>query len=91
MLDFSVITLHLAEFLSEMFGAVVHHYNYTVVLCRREDVESKYYADGEDAFAMKRDLSGLAEQLEREAKARKQRMASLVTAETMMKRPSLAH
>ena len=53
-------------------------------------MESKYYADGEDAFAMKRDLSGLAEQLEREAKARKQKMASLVTAETM-KRPSLAH
>lgn len=40
-------------------------------------MEAKYYADGEDAFAMRRDLSGLAEQLEREAKARKQKLASL--------------
>ncbi|CAI8030034.1 N-alpha-acetyltransferase 11 [Geodia barretti] len=69
--------------------AALHLYEKTLKF-KREDVESKYYADGEDAFAMKRDLSGLAEQLEREAKARKQKMASLVTAETM-KRPSLAH
>ena len=56
-------------------------------------MESKYYADGEDAFAMKRDLSGLAEQLEREAKARKQKMASLAsttTTETLKQQPSLA-
>lgn len=49
---------------------------------RKEDVESKYYADGEDAFAMKRDLTGLAEQLERETKARKQKLASVVAANT---------
>ena len=56
---------------------------------RREDVESKYYADGEDAFAMKRDLSGLAELLEREAKSRKQKMASLATADSA--KPSSTH
>lgn len=52
-------------------------------------MESKYYADGEDAFAMKRDLSGLAELLEREAKSRKQKMASLATADSA--KPSSTH
>ena len=33
---------------------------------RKEDIEPKYYADGEDAFAMKRDLSFLAENIQRE-------------------------
>ena len=42
------------------------------------DVEAKYYADGEDAFAMKRELTTLAEQLEREAKARKQKLAAMM-------------
>ena len=52
-------------------------------------MESKYYADGEDAFAMRRDLSGVAEQLEREAKARKQKMASLAAADSA--KPPLTH
>lgn len=29
-------------------------------------MEAKYYADGEDAFAMKRDLSNVAEMIARE-------------------------
>lgn len=32
----------------------------------KEDIEAKYYADGEDAFAMKRDLTGMAEQITKE-------------------------
>lgn len=35
-------------------------------ICRINDVEEKYYADGEDAYAMKRDLSGIAELVRRE-------------------------
>ena len=34
--------------------------------CRINDVEEKYYADGEDAYAMKRDLSTIAEMVRRE-------------------------
>ncbi len=37
-------------------------------------MEAKYYADGEDAFAMKRDLTGLAEQLEKERMEARQRV-----------------
>lgn len=39
---------------------------FTVIIISKEDVEAKYYADGEDAFAMKRDLSSIAEQIARE-------------------------
>lgn len=40
--------------------------------CRKEDIEAKYYADGEDAFAMRRDLTAMGEQMERERKSRVQ-------------------
>ena len=40
---------------------------------RKEDVESKYYADGEDAFAMKRDLVPIADALKAEEEQRKKR------------------
>ena len=33
---------------------------------RINDIEEKYYADGEDAYAMNRDLSGVAELVRRE-------------------------
>lgn len=56
-------------------------------LYRKEDIEAKYYADGEDAFAMRRELTSLAEQLEREAKARKQKLAA-ITAEAAKTDPS---
>ena len=36
-------------------------------------MESKYYADGEDAFAMKRDLVPIAEALKAEEEQRKKR------------------
>lgn len=36
-------------------------------------MESKYYADGEDAFAMKRDLVPVAEALKQEEEHRKKR------------------
>jgi len=41
---------------------------------RKEDVEAKYYADGEDAYAMKRSLTGLAEQIEKEKEAQKRQL-----------------
>jgi hypothetical protein len=34
------------------------------------EVEKKYYADGEDAYSMKRELSDLIEQFEREKEQR---------------------
>lgn len=36
-------------------------------------MESKYYADGEDAFAMKRDLIPIAEAMKKEEEERKKR------------------
>jgi hypothetical protein len=42
--------------------------------CNRiSDIEKKYYADGEDAFAMKRDLKVIAKQIEQERKERKKK------------------
>ena len=38
---------------------------------RISDIEKKYYADGEDAYAMKRDLKFIAKQIEQERKSRK--------------------
>ena len=70
--------LHLYE-KTLKFKLVPPHTFTPSLLTRKEDVESKYYADGEDAFAMRRDLTGVAEQLEREAKARKQKLATLVS------------
>lgn len=44
---------------------------------RREDVEAKYYADGEDAYAMKRSLTSLAETLKKKEEARRRRSRQL--------------
>ena len=44
---------------------------------RKEDIEAKYYADGEDAYAMKRSLTSLAEQIEKEKEAQKRRLISV--------------
>jgi len=33
------------------------------VVCRVSEIEPKYYADGEDAYAMRRDLSEFAEKV----------------------------
>lgn len=52
-----------------------------VSFCRREDVESKYYADGEDAYAMKRSLTALAEVVKKEDEARKRRSRQQQVAE----------
>ncbi len=41
--------------------------------CRREEVEAKYYADGEDAYAMKRSLTTLADTVKRETELKKRR------------------
>ena len=46
---------------------------------RKEDIEAKYYADGEDAFAMRRDLSHIAEQIEREKQEQRQKARSSTT------------
>lgn len=51
---------------SVMWWAFILHF-------RKEEVESKYYADGEDAFAMKRDLVPVAEALKQEEEHRKKR------------------
>lgn len=32
-----------------------------IIVCRKMDVESRYYADGEDAYAMKRELAYVKE------------------------------
>ncbi len=51
----------------------VPHCNEVHVYCRREEVEAKYYADGEDAYAMKRSLTTLADTIKRETELRKRR------------------
>ena len=50
----------------------------TSVWFRKEDVESKYYADGEDAFAMKRDLVPIADALKAEEEQRKKRQQKAI-------------
>lgn len=45
--------------------AALHLYENTLKF-KKEDVEARYYADGEDAFAMKRELTSLAEELKTE-------------------------
>ena len=42
-------------------------------LFRKEDVEARYYADGEDAYAMKRDLSYVEDLIKKEEEATVQR------------------
>lgn len=52
--------------------AALHLYGNTLHF-KKEDVEAKYYADGEDAFAMRRELSALAEQVERERQSQRRK------------------
>lgn len=54
----------------------VPHPSLTPPSLRKEDVEAKYYADGEDAYAMKRSLTELAEQIEKEKEAQKRQLIS---------------
>ena len=45
---------------------------------RKEEVEARYYADGEDAYAMKRDLGYVQEEIrkEKEASAKRARKST---------------
>lgn len=56
--------------------AALHLYSDTLHF-QVSEVEPKYYADGEDAYAMKRDLSPMAEELRRQLEPRKGRSAVL--------------
>ncbi|XP_019575525.2 N-alpha-acetyltransferase 11 [Rhinolophus sinicus] len=46
------------------------------------EVEPKYYADGEDAYAMKRDLSQMADELRQQLEPKKRRYVVLVSRKT---------
>ncbi|XP_004703276.1 N-alpha-acetyltransferase 11 [Echinops telfairi] len=50
--------------------AALHLYSNTLNF-QLSEVEPKYYADGEDAFAMKRDLSQMADELRRQLELKK--------------------
>ncbi|XP_064399882.1 N-alpha-acetyltransferase 10-like isoform X2 [Halichondria panicea] len=52
--------------------AALHLYE-TTLKFKREEVEAKYYADGEDAYAMKRSLTTLADTVKRETELKKRR------------------
>ncbi|XP_023606056.1 N-alpha-acetyltransferase 11 [Myotis yumanensis] len=56
--------------------AALHLYSDTLNF-QVSEVEPKYYADGEDAYAMKRDLSQMAEELRRPLELKKGRSAEL--------------
>lgn len=45
-----------------------------MLLCRKEDVEARYYADGEDAYAMRRDLAYVKEEIRKEKEASLRRL-----------------
>ena len=34
-----------------------------IFINRKDDIEAKYYADGEDAFAMRRELTGVVQRI----------------------------
>ncbi|ROV89830.1 hypothetical protein VMCG_09516 [Cytospora schulzeri] len=55
------VSLHVRE----SNQAAIHLYEQTLGF-KREKVEAKYYADGEDAFSMKLDLTPIREQLQEE-------------------------
>ena len=46
---------------------------YVGCILRKEDVEPRYYADGEDAYAMKRDLAYVEDLIKKEKEASVQR------------------
>lgn len=52
--------------------AALHLYE-TILKFKKDDVEAKYYADGEDAFAMSKDLTSLAGRIAAEKKEAVQR------------------
>lgn len=56
--------------------AALHLYSNTLNF-QVSEVEPKYYADGEDAYAMKRDLSQMAEELRRQTVLKKSRYVVL--------------
>ncbi|XP_036113085.1 N-alpha-acetyltransferase 11 [Molossus molossus] len=56
--------------------AALHLYSDTLNF-QVSEVEPKYYADGEDAYAMKRDLSQMADELRRQLELKKGRPAVL--------------
>ena len=58
------VSLHVRE----SNQAAIHLYEQTLGF-KREKVEAKYYADGEDAFSMKLDLTPIREQLQEERDA----------------------
>ncbi|KUI72578.1 N-terminal acetyltransferase A complex catalytic subunit ard1 [Cytospora mali] len=58
------VSLHVRE----SNQAAIHLYEKTLGF-KREKVEAKYYADGEDAFSMKLDLTPIREQLQEERDA----------------------
>jgi len=66
--------------------AALHLYENTLRF-KKEDIEAKYYADGEDAFAMKRSLTSLAEQLEKEKEAQKKRFNQHVSSQASSTNP----
>ncbi|XP_012502641.1 PREDICTED: N-alpha-acetyltransferase 11 [Propithecus coquereli] len=61
--------------------AALHLYADTLNF-RVSEVEPRYYADGEDAYAMKRDLSPMAEELRRKLEERKAGGGALSSRET---------
>ncbi len=46
--------------------------------CRKDEVEARYYADGEDAYAMRRDLSYVKEEIKKEKEISAGRAKELV-------------
>lgn len=65
------VSLHVRE----SNQAAIHLYEQTLGF-KREKVEAKYYADGEDAFGMKLDLAPIREQLREERDAEEDAAAS---------------
>lgn len=61
--------------------AALHLYSNTLNF-QVSEVEPKYYADGEDAYAMKRDLSHMASELRRQLEPKKGRYVVLGSRET---------
>ena len=61
--------------------AALHLYSNTLNF-QVSEVEPKYYADGEDAYAMKRDLSQMTDELRRQLVLKKNRYVVLGSEET---------
>uniref|UniRef100_A0A8C4SG36 N-terminal amino-acid N(alpha)-acetyltransferase NatA n=1 Tax=Erpetoichthys calabaricus TaxID=27687 RepID=A0A8C4SG36_ERPCA len=59
--------------------AALHLYSNTLNF-QISEVEPKYYADGEDAYAMKRDLAQMADELRKHQDARERNKSGILTA-----------